>query len=155
MATAKPARPSRIGLLRFAFCSESHKEVEHYVDCARYQQRLGNALKFRRESSSNGYVLQEAPYDEELPWEKMLANIPVGDPDICAERILNDIRALRPDHIALHTQIGDMDRKAMLKSMEMWMTRVAPQVEKALREDAARERKTSKFQQPLSGVMPS
>jgi alkanesulfonate monooxygenase SsuD/methylene tetrahydromethanopterin reductase-like flavin-dependent oxidoreductase (luciferase family) len=126
---------SRVGLLRFAFCSDTRAEVERYVECARYQQRLGNALKFRRQSISDGYVLQEAPYDEELPWEKMMANIPVGDPETCAERMVNDIRALRPDHIAINTQIGDMDQKVMLKSMETWMTRVAPLVEKALKDD--------------------
>jgi hypothetical protein len=33
------------------------------------------------------------------------------------------------------TQIGDMDQKVMLRSMEAWMTKVAPLVEKALRDD--------------------
>lgn len=126
---------TRVGLLRFAFASESKAEVERYVDCARYQQRLGNALKFRRQTSSDGYVLQEAPYEEELPWEKMLRNIPVGDPETCAERIVNDIRALRPNHIAMITQIGDMDHKVSMKSLELWMTRVAPLVEKELAKD--------------------
>jgi alkanesulfonate monooxygenase SsuD/methylene tetrahydromethanopterin reductase-like flavin-dependent oxidoreductase (luciferase family) len=129
---------TRVGLLRFAFCSENRQEVEHYVDCARYQQRLGNALKFRRQATTDGYVMQEAPYDEELPWEKMMANIPVGDPETCAERMVNDIRALRPQHVALIAQIGDMDQKVMLRSMEMWMTKVAPLVEKALKDDAPR-----------------
>ncbi len=123
------------GLLRFAFASDSKAEVEHYVDCARYQQRLGNALKFRRQTSSDGYVLQEEPYEEELPWEKMLRNIPVGDPETCAERMVNDIRALRPNHISMITQIGDMDHKTSMRALETWMTRVVPLVEAELAKD--------------------
>jgi alkanesulfonate monooxygenase SsuD/methylene tetrahydromethanopterin reductase-like flavin-dependent oxidoreductase (luciferase family) len=134
-AVGKSPDKTRVGLLRFAFASDSRDEVERYVESARYQQRLGNAIKFRRQSSFDGYVLKEEPYEEELPWEKMMRNIPVGDPETCAERMVNDIRALRPDHVAINTQIGDMDQKVMLKSMETWMTRVAPLVEKELAKD--------------------
>ena len=139
-AQGRSPADTRVGLLRFAFASDSKSEVERYVESARYQQRLGNAIKFRRQASFDGYVLKEEPYEEELPWEKMMRNIPVGDPETCAERIVNDIRALRPDHIAINTQIGDMDQKVMLKSMETWMTKVAPLVEKELAKDQVTSR---------------
>lgn len=136
VAAGRDTDDIRLGLLRFAFASDSRREVEKYVESGRYQQRLGYALKHRRENLEGGYVVKDLPYDEELPFEKAMRNVPVGDPETCAERIVADIRAFRPTQIIIHTQIGDMEQKVMLKAMETWMSKVVPLVEKELAGDA-------------------
>src|SRR3546814_8445404 len=88
-------------MLRFAYASDNKAEVEHYVDCARYQQRIAVSLKTRRESVEDDYLVAEQPYEEELPFEKLMKNLPVGSVDTVIERLLGDIRAVRPVHVAL------------------------------------------------------
>lgn len=134
-AEGKNPAQAKVGLLRFCYASESKADVEKYVECARYQQRLGNALKFRRESAAGGYYIEEKPYDDELPWEKMLENIPVGDVDTVAERLVRDIRAIGAEQVSVIVQVGDLEQRKVLKSMELLADRVMPLVRKALGPD--------------------
>jgi alkanesulfonate monooxygenase SsuD/methylene tetrahydromethanopterin reductase-like flavin-dependent oxidoreductase (luciferase family) len=129
-----PARV-KVGLLRFAFASDNKAEVEHYVDCARYQQRIAVSLKTRRESVTDDYMVQEKPFEEELPFEKMLKNLPVGPVDTVIERLVADIRAARPMHVALQTQVGDLDHKTMLRQLELWARVIIPAVQQEIARD--------------------
>ena len=122
----------RVAVLRFAFVSDDKKQVEHYVDCARYQQRLAVSLKNRQESVIDGYMIEEKPYEEELPFERLVDNIPAGDVETCAASMVDVIRRVKPVHIAIQPQLGDIDHKQSLKSMERWATEVIPAIEKAL-----------------------
>ena len=122
----------KVAVLRFAFVSDDKKEVEHYVDCARYQQRIAVSLRNRAETVVDGYMIQEKPYDEELPFEKLTANIPAGDVETCAASMVDVIRRVKPVHIAIQPQIGDVEHKQSLKSMERWATEVIPAIEKEL-----------------------
>lgn len=123
---------AKVGLMRFCYVGDSRADVEKYVECARYQQRLGNSLKFRRENATSGYYIEEKPYDEELPWEKMLVNIPVGDVDTVAERLTRDIRAIGAEQVSFIVQVGDLEQKKVLRSMELLAGKVMPLVRKAL-----------------------
>lgn len=69
-----------LGLLRAAFVTNSKKEAEHYADCLRYQQRLAVALKRRQEMIVEDYMVAEVPYEDELPLDRILDNLMVGDP---------------------------------------------------------------------------
>lgn len=126
-----PSR-ARIAIARLAFVSKDRKEVEHYAECARYMQRIAVSLKNRREKVSKDYMIEEEPYPEELPFEAILANLPAGDVEHCVKIMVRDIKALRPTHIMLQMQMGDMDHKAALRSLELWATEVIPGIEKEL-----------------------
>jgi len=126
-----PAK-AKVAMLRFTFASESRKEVEHYIECARYQQRVAVSLKARRESTDDDYMVLEKPFDEELPLEKIAQNLPVGDIETCIERLVADIRVARPMHVAIQTQLGDLDHKVMMRQLETLATRVIPAVKKEL-----------------------
>jgi alkanesulfonate monooxygenase SsuD/methylene tetrahydromethanopterin reductase-like flavin-dependent oxidoreductase (luciferase family) len=137
VAEGKDPAKAKVGLLRFAFASDDKAEVEHYVDCARYQQRIAVSLKTRRESVEDDYVVQEKPYDEELPFEKLMKNLPVGSVDTVIERLLGDIRAVKPVHVALQTQVGDFDHPTMLRQLELWSKVIIPAVQQELAKDAS------------------
>lgn len=122
----------KVAVLRFAFVSDDKKEVEHYVDCARYQQRLAVSLRNRQESVVDGYMIQEKPYDEELPFERLVQNVPAGSVEKCAASMVDVIRRVKPVHIAIQPQLGDITHKQSLKSMERWATEVIPAIEKEL-----------------------
>lgn len=122
----------KVAVLRFAFVSDDRKEVEHYVDCARYQQRLAVSLRSRRETVVDGYMIKEEPYEEELPFERLVRNLPVGDVETCAAHMVDVIRRVKPVHIAIQPQLGDIEHKASLRAMERWATEVIPAIEKEL-----------------------
>ncbi len=122
----------KVAVLRFAFVSDDKKEAEHYVDCARYQQRLAISLRSRQESVVDGYMIQEKPYDEELPFERLVQNVPAGSVEKCAASMVDVIRRVKPVHIAIQPQLGDITHKQSLKSMERWATEVIPAIEEEL-----------------------
>jgi len=122
----------KVAVLRFAFVSDDKKEVEHYVDCARYQQRLAVSLRNRQESVVDGYMIQEKPYDEELPFERLVQNVPAGSVEKCAASMVDVIRRVKPVHIAIQPQLGDITHKQSLKSMERWAAEVIPAIEREL-----------------------
>lgn len=122
----------KVGLLRFGFASDNRAEVEKYVECARYQQRLGQGLKQRRANVVDSYMVDETPLPAEPPLSDMQAILPVGDVDTCIERMIRDIQACGAGHVAIQTQVGDMDPKAMLRSIELWGTRIIPAIQKEL-----------------------
>ncbi len=122
----------KLGVTRLAFVTKSKKDALHYIDCARYQQRLAVSLKTRREKVMNDYVVQEQPYDDEPALENIERNLPVGDVDSCIEKMLRIVRELDPVHIAIQTQVGDMDHKKSLASLELWATEVIPGLRREL-----------------------
>src|SRR5690606_24600511 len=139
LATAEGKDPAKakVGLLRFAYASDNKAEVEHYVDCARYQQRIAVSLKRRTEAVEDDYMVTEQPYEDELPFEKLMRNLPVGPVDTVIERLLTDIRAARPVHVALQTQVGDFDHALMLKQLELWNREIIPTIRQELARDKA------------------
>jgi len=125
-------RDAKVAIQRFAFASDDPREVEHYVDCARYQQRLGVSLKRRQESVDDGYMVAEQPFEDELPFEKMMQNLPVGDVDTVIERMVREIRVLRPRHYAIQTQPGDMEHRVMMRQIEILGTEIIPAIRREL-----------------------
>jgi len=125
---AKEGKPARMAVTRLAFVTKNKKDADHYIDCALYQQRLAVSLKTRREKVANNYIVQEFPYDEEPSIENIRRNLPVGDVDTCIEKMVRIVRELDPVHIAIQPQVGDMDHKKALDSMELWASEVIPAV---------------------------
>jgi alkanesulfonate monooxygenase SsuD/methylene tetrahydromethanopterin reductase-like flavin-dependent oxidoreductase (luciferase family) len=93
-----------IGVLRFLCVSDDRKEVERYVDGARYQG--------------------------EPPLERVERNILAGDVDTVAEKLCAEIELYGPSHINCYFQVGDVPSATALKSMELLAGKVIPLVEK-------------------------
>ncbi len=131
-AEGKDPAAAPLGLLSFCHVTDSRADSLHYVDCARYQHRISMSLRNRKETVVEDYWVDEKPFDDEPPIEQMARNLAVGDPDTVAERLLHQIRIVRPTHIAFYFQVGDMDRAKVMRSMERFMGEVVPRLEKAL-----------------------
>ncbi len=126
----------KLAVSRLAFVSKNRKDVEHYINCAQYQKRLAVSLKLRREHVMNDHIVQEQPYGDEPDYETILRNLPVGDVDTCIEKVVRTARELKPVHITIQTQVGDMDHRKSLASMELWAAEVMPQVMRELGQHA-------------------
>ena len=124
--------PSRIrmGALRFAMVSNSKKEVEQYVDSARYQQRLAISLRERRQEVVDDYWIAEEPFPEELPVDRIMKNLMLGDATMVAERLVEEIELYGPTHLNVYFSVGDVESKVAMGSMERFMTEVVPLVER-------------------------
>lgn len=142
LAVEEGKRPEdvKVGFLRFAFASENKDDVRHYLDCARYQQRIAVSLKNRREQMENDYMVKELPFEQEISIEKMAENLPVGSVDTVIERMLRDLRIVKPVHVAIQTQIGDMDHQTMLRQIELWAKVIIPTIQQELARDKAAAR---------------
>ena len=67
----------------------------------------------------------------------MRANLPVGSVNQVIDRMLEEYEILKPSQIMIQTQLGDFDQKTMLKQIELWGTRIIPEIRKAIGEKAS------------------
>jgi len=128
----KRVTDAKVSILRCCYASEDRREIESYLDNARFQRRLSEALQQRRQQSEDGYMLQETPRDTDMSFETMEANLPVGGVNRVIDRLLEEIEVLKPDQIAVQTQLGDFDQKTMVRQIELWGERIIPAIDKAI-----------------------
>ncbi len=125
----------KVGLLRAAYASESKAEVAHYLECARYQRRVAMNMKNRTAQITDDYQVADRAVEGEPTLEEMAALLPVGPPELVIERVVAEIRALRPAHYCFQTQMGDFDQGAMLRQLELWGKLIIPAVQRELSND--------------------
>ncbi|WP_027056545.1 LLM class flavin-dependent oxidoreductase [Mesorhizobium erdmanii] len=128
----KDVTAAKIGLLRCCYASDDQAEIDSYLDNARFQRRLSEALHQRRQQSRDGYLLQETPTQQDLSFETMRQNLPIGSVSRVIDRLLEEISILKPDQIAIQTQLGDFDQKTMLRQIELWGDKIIPAINKSL-----------------------
>jgi alkanesulfonate monooxygenase SsuD/methylene tetrahydromethanopterin reductase-like flavin-dependent oxidoreductase (luciferase family) len=125
-------RDVKFGFLRCAHASDNKAQIDAYLECALFQRRISESLKFRRSQSDDGYMIKEVPYETDPTIEQLRKNLPVGSVDQVIDKMLEEISILRPKHIALQTQLGDFDQKTMLKQIELWGERIIPAINQEL-----------------------
>ncbi|OWU84519.1 hypothetical protein ATO6_12630 [Oceanicola sp. 22II-s10i] len=123
---------TKLGFLRCGFATENKAEIESYLDNARFARRLSESLRDRRQQTDDGYLMKEVPLKQEMSFDEMAANLPIGSVNKVIDRMLEEIEVLKPKHIALQTQLGNFDQKTMLKQIELWGSTIIPEIRKAL-----------------------
>lgn len=124
-----------VGVLRAAFASDNKADVERYLDCARYQRRIAVSLKRRTAQVADDYQVEEGVVEGEPSLDEMRALLPVGPVDVVIERVVAEIRALKPAHYCFQTQMGDFDHPTMLKQLELWSKVIMPAVQREIAGD--------------------
>ncbi|RJT29094.1 LLM class flavin-dependent oxidoreductase [Mesorhizobium waimense] len=128
----KNVTDAKISLLRCCYASDDEAEIDSYLDNARFQRRLSEALHQRRQQSQDGYLLEETPTQQDLSFKTMRENLPIGSVNRVIDRLLEEMEVLKPDQIAIQTQLGDFDQKTMLRQIELWGDKIIPAVNKSL-----------------------
>ncbi|CDX17863.1 conserved hypothetical protein [Mesorhizobium plurifarium] len=131
-AEGKNVTDAKISLLRCCYASEDEAEINSYLDNARFQRRLSEALHQRRQQSLDGYLLKETPTHQDMSFATMRRNLPIGSVNRVIDRLLEEIDILKPNQIAIQTQLGDFDQKTMLRQIELWGDKIIPAVNKSL-----------------------
>lgn len=130
-------RDVKFGFLRCGYASDNRAEIDAYLDCARFQRRISESLKYRRAQSDDGYMVKEVPSETDPTFEQLRKNLPVGSVNEVIDKMLEEISILRPKHIALQTQLGDFDQKTMLRQIELWGDKIIPAIRKEIGSTAA------------------
>jgi alkanesulfonate monooxygenase SsuD/methylene tetrahydromethanopterin reductase-like flavin-dependent oxidoreductase (luciferase family) len=130
-------RDVKFGFLRCGYASDNKAEIDAYLDCARFQRRISESLKFRRAQSDDGYMVKEVPSETDPTFDELRKNLPVGSVNQVIDKLLEEISILRPKHLALQTQLGDFDQKTMLKQIELWGDRIIPAIRKEVGEQVS------------------
>lgn len=128
---------TEFGFLRCAYASDNQAEIDSYLDNARFQRRISESLKFRREHTDDSYLIKEVASPTDLTFDQMRANLPVGSVNRVIDRMLEEIGILRPSQILLQTQLGDFDQKTMLRQIDLWGSKIIPAIRKELASGAA------------------
>ena len=132
---------THLGFLRCAYASDNENEIHSYLDNARFQRRLSESLKFRRAQSDDGYLIKEEAGPNDMSLETMRSNLPVGSVNQVIDRMLEEISILKPSHVALQTQLGDFDQRTMLRQIELWGSRIIPEIRRELASSQSAGRK--------------
>ena len=126
-----PAR-APFATLGYAFVTDEKARAIAFADNARFQNRLASSLRRRAEAIGADGMLRELPYPGEQPLDRIAENLIVGDPITCAERCIEQIRRVRPSHMAFYFALGDMPQLEVLRSLERFATEVVPLIVKEL-----------------------
>lgn len=126
-----PLEKAHMTVNRFAHITNSREEGMRFAENARYQARLAASLRHRQQVMQ-GFSLVDVPYKDEPSLEEIHDNLPIGDVETVAEKLVREIHAAKPVHICFSFKVGATPHKAAMRSMELMMGEVKPRVEKAL-----------------------
>ncbi len=121
----------RFSTLRYCFVTDSKAEAVAFAEQARYQVRLSRYLR-QGQTTLDAAWLPEEGFEGEMSPEDIAAWNPIGDPATVAEKLVEEIRAVGPSHIALYMTIGAADHAQVLRSIERFGSEVVPLIEREL-----------------------
>ena len=123
---------TKVGIVRCAFASDDKTEIRQYLENAQFQRRVSEGLRHRQGQSGDGYMVPELPSPTDVPLDVLESNLPIGSTNRVIDKLLEEIEILRPNHIMIQTQLGDLDQTMMLRQIALWGEKIIPAVQKAL-----------------------
>jgi len=114
---------------RYIFVTDNKEDALKAADGARYVRRIAQAMRGKYGELEGAY-LKETPAADEPSLEEIAERLPIGSPEVVAERLARDIDALNPDHISCFMAIPGISQDRTLKSMERFGAEVVPLLEK-------------------------
>ena len=113
---------------RNLFISDNPGEVRQAADSIRYTARVATSMR-NRTQRLNGNMLEEFPADGELSLEEIETNALIGDVQKCTDQLISEIEEIRPTHISLFVQFGDIPQSQVMHSLDKFGETVLPQVQ--------------------------
>ena len=124
-------RPMPLGVQQYIHVTDSRSEALEAAERARFVGRMVAALRHPT-VTLNGAHLDAPPLENEPPLEVFRDNLIIGDAHYVAERLVQEIRMLRPVHYNCFFQFGDMPIGRAARALERFGAEVIPLVEAAL-----------------------
>lgn len=120
-----------VALQQYVHITDSADEAMEAAERARYVGRMVYGLR-SNVLTLDGSFVQAAAFPDEPPLETFRDNLLIGDVHHVAERLVEEIRAHKPEHYNCFFQFGDMPVARARRSLERFGAEVLPLVEKAV-----------------------
>lgn len=120
-----------IGVNRTVFVTDDKAEAREAAERVLYTARLVMAFRSRNEKLAGIEVIPQ-PYKDEPSLDTILGNLPIGGPELCAERIARDVTSTGASHYSMFCQFGGLDHGRARRSLERIGGEVLPLLDKAL-----------------------
>jgi hypothetical protein len=124
-------RPMPLGVQQYIHVTDSRSEALDAAERARFVARMVAALR-HPDLALDGAHLDAPPLEKEPALDVFRDNLIIGDVQHVAERLIAEIRSLRPVHYNCFFQFGDMPIGRAARSLERFGGEVLPLVESAL-----------------------
>ncbi|MBO1325479.1 LLM class flavin-dependent oxidoreductase [Acetobacter sp. TBRC 12305] len=118
-----------VALQQYVHVTDSATEALEAAERARYVGRMVHGLR-APDLHLEGAFFKAPPLPDEPPLETFRDNLLIGSPEYVAERLVNEIRTLKPSHYNCFFQFGDMPLARAKRSLERFSTEVLPLVER-------------------------
>ena len=130
-AVDKTAADIPLAVQQYVFVTDDKAEALEMGERARLVARIVTQMR-TGDPKLEGPFIQAPPLPDEPPLETFRDNLVIGDPQLCAEKLINEIKALGTTHLSVFTQIGSVEGKRARRSLERFAKEVVPLIEKAL-----------------------
>lgn len=115
---------------RYVYVTPDGKSDElDAADNIRYTARVALSMRFKYQQL-DGPMLRELPFKDEPPLEDITKNAIVGSVEKCIEQAIHEIEVLKPTHFSCFMQFGGMDQRRVMRSMDLFGSKVMPALEK-------------------------
>ena len=122
---------SRFAAQRYVYVSDDKAEVRKVAEGIRYVGRSAGHMRIGAQVL-DGHHIVDRPVEGEPSLEAIEANLPIGDADTVAERLVEEIRTVGITDLSCFMWPAGRPVKDVLRSMERFGAEVLPKITKAL-----------------------
>jgi alkanesulfonate monooxygenase SsuD/methylene tetrahydromethanopterin reductase-like flavin-dependent oxidoreductase (luciferase family) len=119
-----------LAVQQYVYIASDPKDAMDVAERARSVARAVTTMRTGNPRLS-GHFIQEVPMPDEPPIETFLDNLVIGDPHHVAEKLVAEISTLGTTHLSCFMQIGTVDGKRALRSLNRFASEAVPLMEKA------------------------
>lgn len=116
-----------LAVQRYIYVTDDKREAQYAAQCVRDLARATNSLSSRL-PSRDGIFLRLMPLNDEPPLADFIDNAIIGSPNHCAEKLHEEVEALRPSHLCCFMAFAGIGREQTLASVERFGYDVIPQL---------------------------
>lgn len=128
LLTQEAARTVPYSFQQYVYVAESKEDALKAADGARYIRRIALSMRNRSAKIDRGF-LTEQPVADEPDLELLVDRMLIGDVEKCTRMLISELEALQPTHMSCFMNIPGMPHEKVLRSMELFSTRVMKNVE--------------------------
>jgi alkanesulfonate monooxygenase SsuD/methylene tetrahydromethanopterin reductase-like flavin-dependent oxidoreductase (luciferase family) len=119
-----------LAVQQYVYVTSDKNEALDIAERARSVARLVTTTRTGTPQLS-GHFIQEVPMPNEPSIETFLDNLVIGDPHYVAEKLVGEITALSITHLSCFMQIGTVEGRRALRSLDRFASETVPLMENA------------------------
>jgi alkanesulfonate monooxygenase SsuD/methylene tetrahydromethanopterin reductase-like flavin-dependent oxidoreductase (luciferase family) len=127
IAAGGEAAHAPYAMQRYIFVTDDRREALQAAEGARYIRRVAMSMR-NKYGELEGAFLKEIPAPDEPPLETIADRMLVGDAELVAQRLGDEIERLQPTHVSAFMAVPGIAQDRVMKSMEAFGAKVLPRL---------------------------